>query len=735
MPSVLKKREFITYIINLFFESMRKFYFLSLLAMLFCGLSVHAADTKTMTLKNLSIAEGTELAGFERNQQITFNTDMDDAIGYMYAEIVKGDGEVVGTRTTVYDPDFNPTGVKDDKNPRNLPQNKKSPNFTFVSSSNYTFYAGQEYTFVFTAFENKEASQGAGTPLAVGKVTYKGTTPVYTSSSVKLLSISPDPSNYIIKTDDAAARTVTLTFSDKVRLDIESTFVETSNLSSSSATYQSITPGDDAETIDDVVYSSTWALTPRLSTISDGFDIVYIADAYDKSGLHVTKTAEGLEDYSTGDTETGLYSISISNDFGKDSFTITPKENDEYVNSLFSFRVSNTEKGIFAANIDEPAILYQVAENGDKEKVAEINLIVDDLLIPGDPTQYKDDQIVAQRLFLDKQITKAGKYILHFPRGFFLFGTGIVAGSSAETEVEYTIAQDFVAPKAELVGSPEVKKLEKLEIYYPELTMVGPAPSNATAYVFDENKELVTKAEVAICWDHGWDANYVDVNLKTPIVTPGKYTLIVPQDAIANSDESAYARNAKGGADTSGDAGKLEYTLVGAFIQELTVVGGSIDDIKMTPSIENNSTVGAIESIDLTFESVDGEAVSVAVDGWDTDAMWGKGEPPYYATEAEVAGNVVTVKPYTGNRHKAYGISDEGTYSVTFPEGFFIVNGSKWPSFTLTYTVNPTLTGINSVETGGAASDKQVYTLSGVKVNGKAQKGVFIINGKKVVLK
>jgi hypothetical protein len=44
-------------------------------------------------------------------------------------------------------------------------------------------------------------------------------------------------------------------------------------------------------------------------------------------------------------------------------------------------------------------------------------------------------------------------------------------------------------------------------------------------------------------------------------------------------------------------------------------------------------------------------------------------------------------------------------------------------------------TGIITIENGQSATDKAIYDLQGRRVNGTAQKGVYVVNGKKVIIK
>ncbi len=148
--------------------SMKKHYFFSLIAMLFC---LCANATSELTFSNVSLAPNSVIEAITLDQQITFNTNMDDEIGYMYAEIKdETSGKIVGTRTTVYDPNFNNDGEGTVSS--NMPQTKKDPHFTYVSSSYTKMEEGHTYSLIFYAFTNKDASHGAGQALATGAIKY-----------------------------------------------------------------------------------------------------------------------------------------------------------------------------------------------------------------------------------------------------------------------------------------------------------------------------------------------------------------------------------------------------------------------------------------------------------------------------------------------------------------------------------------------------------------------------------
>lgn len=738
---------------------MKKFYFLSLFAMLFCCLGMHAAAE--LTFSNVSLAAGSKIEAMTQDQQITFNTNMDAEIGYMYAELKDNTkGEVVLARVTVYDPDFNSTGVSDDKNPKDAPQNKKAPHFTFVCPSTTTLLEGHNYSLIFYAFADKEASHGTSeTALAKGSLEYEGTTPAYVGSRFKLLSVTPDLNTFAITgskeelQQDPSKRSITLTFNAKVRMDPNGTFVNTGF--GTSAALESITPGDDVETvktynkdgeeISSYQYSTTWTLTPKFSTMSDGADVLIAANAFDKAGLHV---CEGTE-YSTGADETSFYNITVPNDYGKIAFNLTPAVDDASVNSLYSFYIDGVSRGVAVAGIKDPAVVYKVDDNGTKAQVAQVVLNAE----IGTKHDNGDEVPAALRLFLDTPVTKAGKYILSFPRNYFTYGSNMNAEGSPATTFEYTLKEDFNDPKISIVTPANVDKgvaqLDKLTLKYGAYDAVTNNPDgDIPAYVFNENKELVTTGSLEMNYDG--DFNEMNVKLAQAITKPGKYTFIVPENAVIEAaDDYAKKQNATKGIEPDPDE---EETFIhcGAFVKEIEVVGGSIDDVFVKPSIEIHSTVAKIETLDITFEGASSVEASGSGMTWWKSPNKVDATNPYYdanyagakftamTNEITISGNKVTLTPWNGNSKKGkakYGIDTDATVVLNIPAGYFIVNGISYPEINLIYTVD-TSTAINGVSADANAEAKATYTLTGVKVNGEnAKNGVFIVNGKKVILK
>lgn len=721
---------------------MKKFYFLTLFAMLFCCLGINAAAE--LTFSNVSLAPGSQVATLAQDQQITFNTNMDSEIGYMLGEIKdETKGEIVLSSTTVYDPNFNNNG--DGTVTTTAPQTKKEPHFTFVCHSATKMIEGHTYSLNLYAYADKASAAGKGELLATGSIKYVGATPAYIGSRFKLLNITPDLNSYIIKgtaeelQKDASKRSVTLNFSGMVTLDEATTFVNTG--SGTSEELEAITPGADKQIVtteypsgekDVKTYSTSWTLTVKFSTMSDGTDVLLSANAYDKAGLHVS---EGT-DYSTGADEFSYYSFTVSNDYGKKDFSLTPTKDNEYLNSLYSFVVEGGDRGISVAGIPEQAVVYQVADNGEKTEVATVSNTNVKIGTLKDPES--GDEVPEQvRIFLSQPINKAGNYVVSFPRNYFIYGSNMFAEGSPAMDFEYTIKEDLPEYTVKvLTPTGKISKLKTIELQVEEAALLD-APTGTPAYLFDEKNQLVTNGTI----EYGSLNNSMYVQLKQEVTKPGKYTLVLPQDALVISNENAYAkaltakkaRAAKGGADLSGGDGdsELDYTWVGAIIKEFTVEAGSIDAVTAKLSIEDNATVDKIESLQVTFEGAESVSCSSGTPFW----MATKNKKNNRVSITETKGNVATVYP-SADMWDPSTITAADTYTLTLPAGYFIVNGAAWPEIVLHVTVDPDATGINSIE-GAAAKAKNVYTLEGVKVNGSTDnlKGTFIVDGKKVNLK
>ena len=202
-------------------------------------------------------------------------------------------------------------------------------------------------------------------------------------------------------------------------------------------------------------------------------------------------------------------------------------------------------------------------------------------------------------------------------------------------------------------------------------------------------------------------ATQMKLTLKETITEPGEYTLHIPADYFC-AGEQFDSENTK------------------EFNASFTIEE-AVAPIKchLVTDPKNGSTVASLQHIVLTFEGVSEVAtgsgtISVKKDGEEIATI-----------DAEIDWDLATNQMVI-NLAKA--LTETGIYTFEIPEGYFLnENGDALPAFTLTYGIGKE-TGINNVTVNATANNK-VYTISGLRVNGKLVPGIYIVNGKKVVIK
>lgn len=202
-------------------------------------------------------------------------------------------------------------------------------------------------------------------------------------------------------------------------------------------------------------------------------------------------------------------------------------------------------------------------------------------------------------------------------------------------------------------------------------------------------------------------ATQMKLTLKETITEPGEYTLHIPADYFC-AGEQFDSENTK--------EFNASFTIEEA-------VEPIVCELVTDP--KNGSTVASLQHIVLTFKGVNEVAtgsgmISVKKDGEEIDRIDAE-------IDFDLGLNQMVI-------NLANALTEQGIYTFDIPAGYFLnENGDELPAFTLTYGIGVE-TGINQVTTLNAAANK-IYTLSGLRVNGKLVPGVYIINGKKVIVK
>ncbi len=202
-------------------------------------------------------------------------------------------------------------------------------------------------------------------------------------------------------------------------------------------------------------------------------------------------------------------------------------------------------------------------------------------------------------------------------------------------------------------------------------------------------------------------ATQMKLTLKETITEPGEYTLHIPADYFC-AGEQFDSENTK------------EFNASFTIEEVVAPI-----ECELVTDPKNGSTVTSLQHIVLTFKGVNEVAtgsgmISVKKDGEAIDRIDAE-------IDFDLGLNQMVI-------NLANALTEQGIYTFDIPAGYFLnENGDELPAFTLTYGIGMN-TGINHVTTLNAAANK-IYTLSGLRVNGKLVPGVYIINGKKVIVK
>lgn len=202
-------------------------------------------------------------------------------------------------------------------------------------------------------------------------------------------------------------------------------------------------------------------------------------------------------------------------------------------------------------------------------------------------------------------------------------------------------------------------------------------------------------------------ATQMKLTLKETITEPGEYTLHIPADYFC-AGEQFDSENTK------------EFNASFTIEEVVAPI-----ECELVTDPKNGSTVTSLQHIVLTFKGVNEVAtgsgmISVKKDGEEIDRIDAE-------IDFDLGLNQMVI-------NLANALTEQGIYTFDIPAGYFLnENGDELPAFTLTYGIGME-TGINHVTTLNAAANK-IYTLSGLRVNGKLVPGVYIINGKKVIVK
>lgn len=570
-----------------------------------------------------------------------------------------------------------------------------------------TFYEGNTYSisaFALMSDQQYSTKIPAGRYLAADSITgIEGTAETYKYSTVKHVSTTPSDKTFIIEQPEDAV--ITMTFDGLVKVDQDNSNIITG--SNSTYDFTKIYPVDEEGNETNDAYSKTWKLD------GSGYIKAYPAVAMqtsiivvDEKGLHVEGNA-GFED-------TSNFYYGFENAYGAPTSTLTPANN-ATVDVLDTIIVDNSlGLGLAYRVKDEKFTLTD--ENGNVVAIAAD-------CISNDTKTAQDKSPKSVKIALSKKIKKAGRYVLDIPYSYFILGSDnytyygghqtdtIFVSGNADYPMVETITPDTTAVNE---GATE-KLIESL---------------STITLTFDEAVEVNTENEEAITVSNAQSKATYDHTVA--LSADGKTVTITLSEAIL-ADEAA--KKYIGVTIPAGYFVTAEGTksaLVNAYFTVGKAAAPGTETENVTANPASGSTVKSLQTIKLTF--TDHEFVAAGSD---------------YDIKATVSKDNEVISTFTAARLDfdfddptnvliltlPSEITSEGTYTLAFPEGFVLTGeygDSNAKAFQLTYTVAST-TGISTIASK-ASADKTVYTLSGQKAT-KAQKGLYIIGGKKVVVK
>lgn len=306
-------------------------------------------------------------------------------------------------------------------------------------------------------------------------------------------------------------------------------------------------------------------------------------------------------------------------------------------------------------------------------------------------------------------ITEPGTYTVHIDDYVYFVGTGFNAAQNENpVEFKYTVVaapeelQFTTDPENEstITSLGEIVIMSDKDIY----GTTTPIQAYCDRQVFNGTLTMgdVNRREAYI--------EFTDA-AGEPITAEGEYRIEIPAGVFGN--KAWYDSDCLSGACNA--ATTLYYT-----------VGKEATEITYTADPANGSKVDALGT--------------VTIDNNTTSIMASSGQIVIYKDGKElkkVEAEVVykDTNDFNEVSHKAtvaVNATEKGVYTIEIPEGYFVdENGDNIPAVTLTYYVG-VASGIQNIN--AAIANGTVYNLNGVKVN-KANKGIFIVNGKKVAKK
>lgn len=583
-----------------------------------------------------------------------------------------------------------------------------------VLDNAWYMYEGSTYEIIIESYQTKEGmEQGTETPETT-TLTFEGGTPKVEKTVVNLVKVEPEP-NVVYPTEDQM-----LSFKDDRK-------VVTVEVDKKVKVKNCVYPMGMYGTLDwekpDVSYTEEGHSIIKC-TMSESFynfmgtivtDVILQLDLTDEEGNEIEPKAEGFPEsvvFGSGYNFTFGVNDGRFADASLNFKSVTPAEN-SYCTSLGKIEFTYGEK-VYTTSTATAAV-YK-----GEEKVADAIL-----------TTNEDETGLG--LVVTAQFVEIGTQT---PKEINEFGAYVLKVDSQSIANEYFNEETPWTDGLQGHGTcnPDFTVAFNIDPAILAVESVDPAP-----YVEggEYSKEIPSEIKITLSGE-GAKVNSALVtygmNTRVPAETKveGKViTVTVPEAALAenNIGVSVAAVNENGT--------PISYGTDGVILLTYQMPKNILVPTEVTPA--DGSTVKSIATVELTVDSKYGvgelntnNVITVKKDGAEASNISAAID---YATGDDMNKMMITFTPE---------ITEDGTYTVVIPEEtFYDLNGNLFnPELTYTFIVDKS-TNIGGVEVEDANAVVEVYSVDGCLVSKgkkadvmkKLVKGIYIINGQKVVIR
>lgn len=584
-----------------------------------------------------------------------------------------------------------------------------------VLDNAWYMYEGSTYEIIIESYQTKEGmEQGTETPEKT-TLTFEGGTPKVEKTVVNLVKVEPEP-NVVYPTEDQM-----LSFKDDRK-------VVTVEVDKKVKVKNCVYPMGMYGTLDwekpDVKYDEGNGHTIIKCTMSEAFynfmgtivtDVILQLDLTDEEGNEIEPKAEGFpESVVFGSGYNFAFGVNDGRfaDASLNFKSVTPAEN-SYCTSLGKIEFTYGEK-VYTTSTATAAV-YK-----GEEKVADAIL-----------TTNEDETGLG--LVVTAQFVEIGTQT---PKEINEFGAYVLKVDSQSIANEYFNEETPWTDGLQGHGTcnPDFTVAFNIDPAILAVESVDPAP-----YVEggEYSKEIPAEINITLSGE-GAKVNSALVtygmNTRVPAETKveGKViTVTVPEAALAenNIGVSVAAVNENGT--------PISYGTDGVILLAYQMPKNILVPTEVTPA--DGSTVKSIATVELTVDSKYGvgelntnNVITVKKDGAEASNISASID---YATGDDMNKMMITFTPE---------ITEDGTYTVVIPEEtFYDLDGNLFnPELTYTFIVDKS-TNIGGVEVEDANAVVEVYSVDGCLVSKgkkadvmkKLVKGIYIINGQKVVIR